>query len=289
MAQARAEIGRPCVWIPMAHALAAPRSEWPRVPPGRSLARLLPPLRVRLPLPLLTRCETVRHSLIGAKATSMSRHGETTMNPEAPAATSPPRAQGVEPTTALLNDIMDCCARGDEAAFDELYRSAAPRVRAFLMRMCGDLSLADDLVQDSFLRISLARGTFAAGAPALPWILAIARNSFRDYLRRDHVRRAHLEGAMVPPHVETGSSSHHSTEGAMAARELLGVVEGVLLKLPVRQREAFVLLRFEGVNLDEAAQILGATQGAVKILVHRALVSVRAAIDKHDRRGGRGF
>jgi RNA polymerase sigma-70 factor, ECF subfamily len=57
----------------------------------------------------------------------------------------------------------------------------------------------------------------------------------------------------------------------------------------VRQREAFVLIRFEGMSLAEAALVLGATEAAVKILVHRAYVVVRAALDKEDPDGpGRG-
>ena len=68
---------------------------------------------------------------------------------------------------------------------------------------------------------------------------------------------------------------------------MLGVVQQALMTLPVRQREAFVLIRFEGLSLAEAALVLGATQAAVKILVHRAYVVVRAAIDKQDPDGRR--
>ena len=50
----------------------------------------------------------------------------------------------------------------------------------------------------------------------------------------------------------------------------------------LRQREAFVLLRFEGLSLIEASLVLGTTQAAVKILVHRAYVVVRAALEKED-------
>jgi RNA polymerase sigma-70 factor (ECF subfamily) len=60
---------------------------------------------------------------------------------------------------------------------------------------------------------------------------------------------------------------------------MLGVVQRALMTLPVRQREAFVLVRFEGLSIAEAAEVLGATQGAVKILAHRAYVVVRAALE----------
>ena len=60
-------------------------------------------------------------------------------------------------------------SRGDDAAFSDLYRQGAPRVRGFLTRLSGDPALADDLTQDTFLRVHRARGNFAAGAAALPW------------------------------------------------------------------------------------------------------------------------
>jgi RNA polymerase sigma-70 factor (ECF subfamily) len=178
-----------------------------------------------------------------------------------------------------IDRLMDRYARGDDAALDELYRLSAPRLRAFLARLCADLALADDLTQDAFLRVHAARGTFAAGAPALPWMFAIARNSYRDHLRREQVRRAHrattvAEASSIRTMPEDGG------DRAAMARQMLGVVQQALMGLPVRQREAFVLLRFEGLSLAEAALVLGATQAAAKILVHRAYVVVKAALEK---------
>ena len=76
----------------------------------------------------------------------------------------------------VIDGVMDRYAQGDDLAFGDLYRLAAPRVRGFLLRLSGDLALADDLAQEAFLRVHRARGTFAAGAAALPWLFTIARN-----------------------------------------------------------------------------------------------------------------
>ncbi len=176
-------------------------------------------------------------------------------------------------------------ARGDDAALDELYRLGAPRVRSFLARLCADLALADDLTQDAFLRIHAARGTFARGAPALPWMFAIARNSYRDHLRRENVRRAHRATAALDASAHRFDMPERGGDRAILARQMLNVVQEALMGLPVRQREAFVLLRFEGLSLIEAAAVLGATEAAVKILVHRAYVVVRAALEAQDPDG----
>jgi RNA polymerase sigma-70 factor, ECF subfamily len=217
----------------------------------------------------------------------MGQRGERAMFPDAPAVATAGADEGLE--ARPIDALMDRYARGDDAALDELYRLCASRVRGFLARLCANQSLADDLTQDAFLRIHSARGTFVAGAPALPWMFAIARNSYLDHLRREEVRRAHrTTTALLANAFEPMASG---SDRRAIARQMLGVVQAALMNLPVRQREAFVLIRFEGLSLAEAALVLGATQAAVKILVHRAYVVVRAAMDKQDpdgRRGGGG-
>jgi RNA polymerase sigma-70 factor (ECF subfamily) len=184
-----------------------------------------------------------------------------------------------------LDEVTDRYARGDDGALDEMYRLGAPRVRSFLARLCADLALADDLTQDAFLRICRARGTFAAGAPALPWMLAIARNAFRDHVRRDRVRRTHLAISAQAEDDRQPLVPTNGSDRAVIARQMLGVAQQTLMTLPVRQREAFVLLRFEGLSLTEIGLVLGATEAAVKILVHRAYVVLRAALDREDPKG----
>ncbi|HZU85626.1 MAG TPA: RNA polymerase sigma factor [Polyangiaceae bacterium] len=181
--------------------------------------------------------------------------------------------------SVVLDEAMDRYARGDDASFDELYRSGAPRVRGFLLRLCGDLALADDLTQETFLRAHRARGSFAVSAAALPWLLAIARNALRDHARRAQVRSA-VSSRAGDDDSGGGGEAAPDTRGdeALAARELLAVVRATLERMPIRQREAFVLLRFEGLSVGEAAQVLGATEGAVKVRAFRAYEMLREAL-----------
>ena len=231
----------------------------------------------------LTARQAFGQSLATGRAKSMGQRGERAVFPEvAGVATAGEAGAEVRPIDA----IMDRYARGEDAALDELYRLCASRVRGFLARLCANLALADDLTQDAFLRIHSARGSFVAGAPALPWMFAIARNSYLDHLRREQVRRAHRTTTVLLATTQPFEPPANSGDRAAIARQMLGVVQDALMTLPVRQREAFVLIRFEGLSLAEAALVLGTTQAAVKILVHRAYVVVRAALDKQDP-GGR--
>jgi RNA polymerase sigma-70 factor (ECF subfamily) len=203
---------------------------------------------------------------------------------DAPPAPTSPALGGVraEPAaTDALSVVMDRYARGEDRAFDDLYRLGAPRVRGFLLRLCGNLALADDLTQEAFLRVHRARGSFSAGASALPWMLAIARNVLRDNARRAQVRPGSLVGAAD---ASNGTARVAAADGCadevLAARETLEVVRQVLEQIPALQREAFVLLRFEGMSVSEAAQVLGTTEGAVKVRAFRASEALRAAIDR---------
>jgi RNA polymerase sigma-70 factor (ECF subfamily) len=190
----------------------------------------------------------------------------------------------IDEASRALDGVMDRYARGEDAAFDELYRAGAPRVRGFLLRLCGDASLADDLTQDAFLRIHRARGSFARGAAALPWFFAIARNAFLDHKRREATRRS---VAMSDPTSSRSASAEASpdTRGdeVLAGKETLDLVRATLDEMTLLQREAFVLIRFEGLSVGEAAQVLGATEAAVKIRAFRAYEALRAALERQSK------
>jgi len=181
-----------------------------------------------------------------------------------------------------LDGIMEKCATGDDRAFDELYRRGAQRVRGFLIRLSSDPALADDLTQETFVRIHRARGSFSAGAAALPWMFAIARNAFLDHARRENVRRN------SSARLERDPQAAKDTQGdeVLSGREMLDIVRETLERLPMLQRDAFVLIRFEGLSVSEAAQILGATEAAVKVRAFRAYEALRAALETKAGDGG---
>lgn len=173
---------------------------------------------------------------------------------------------------------MSQYAQGDTAAFVTVHKGLAPRVRGFLLRLCGDHALADDLAQETFLRIHRARGTFAEDALVVPWVLAIARNTYRDRLRT-LTRERRIPAALTGSTDAQELSSHEGHgEQFVIAREVAEIVRATLAALPVSQREAFVLLRFEGLSVAEAAEILGASATAVKLRAFRAYEALRAGL-----------
>ncbi|MEO8877934.1 MAG: RNA polymerase sigma factor [Polyangiaceae bacterium] len=178
-----------------------------------------------------------------------------------------------------LDAAMDRFARGDDAAFEQVYRLGAGRVQRFLLRMGNDAALADDLTQDTFLRVHAARGAFELGATARPWLLAIARNTFLDSMRRAKVRRKSADATKAAQQAEPPMAAGE-TQGdeALIGREMLDLVSTTLAKLSPLVREAFVLVRFEGLTMNEAAEVLGTTEAAVKVRAFRAYEALREAL-----------
>jgi len=177
-----------------------------------------------------------------------------------------------------LNAAMDRYACGDDRAFRSIHQALYPRLFAYLTRMTGSPALADDLAQETFLRVHRARATFARGGAALPWVYAIARNVHIDHTRA--ARHRHEERLPSDPGVaEPADAGDGDAENAAIASQMARTVERVLARLPAAQREAFVLLRYEGLSVQDAAGVLGATETAVKLRAFRAYEALRAELD----------
>jgi len=179
---------------------------------------------------------------------------------------------------AALNVAMDRYASGDSQAFATLHQALYPRLHAYLTRMCGSSVNAADLVQETFLRVHRARATFATGGAVLPWAYAIARNVALDHARSARLRET--ERLPSDPGLEMVDRGGGDAESAAIAAQGARVVESVLAGLPASQRDAFILLRYEGLSVQDAAAVLGATPTAVKLRAFRAYEALRAALEE---------
>jgi RNA polymerase sigma-70 factor (ECF subfamily) len=170
-------------------------------------------------------------------------------------------------------------AAGEDHAFQAVYDAVAPRLYAFLRRQVHDDHRGSDLLQETFLRIHRARGTFLAGGAVMPWAFAIARRLVIDQLRRD--RRA-------PPVADDSGLLERAVDAdakgpnpQCLAGELTARLARELGRLPELQRTAFALLKQDGLTLAETAQVLGTSVMAVKQRAHRAYLALRAALSDH--------
>jgi RNA polymerase sigma-70 factor (ECF subfamily) len=174
---------------------------------------------------------------------------------------------------------MERYSNGDSAAFAELYDAIAPRLLGFLRKATRDDVTTEDLVQQTFLQIHRARGSFIPGAPVMPWALAIAKRLMIDGARR---RRVEL-GIFIDAPADDDRMTSESTVTAAAddvldARRLERRVQQRLDALPETQRTAYQLVKQEGLSLKRAAEVLGTSVTAVKLRTHRAYQALRAVL-----------
>ncbi len=185
---------------------------------------------------------------------------------------------------AAIDLAMDRYASGQDDAFVLVYDGIAPRLLGYLLRHTHDRDDAEDLVQQTMLHIHRSRGSFIRGAEVVPWAFAIARRLLVDRLRhREPGRRVDNAG------LDARASEAPGADDLFYARQMAGHIESALARLPPAQREAFQLIKQEGLSLGDAARILGTTVGAAKLRLHRAYDALRAAMADAERfrRGAR--
>ena len=188
-----------------------------------------------------------------------------------------------------LDAAMDRYARGEDAAFEEVYDGLAPRLQAFLVRYTSDRARAEDVVQQTMLQIHRARGRFIVGSQVAPWAFAIARRLLIDMHRRGG--REVLSPTGDDSLTQLLAAVDAPADDVVIAKEVAARLSVELGRLPENQRVAFELIKQDGLSVAEAAQVLGTTVPAVKLRAHRAYEALRAVLADLARGGdgkGRG-
>jgi RNA polymerase sigma-70 factor (ECF subfamily) len=174
-------------------------------------------------------------------------------------------------------ELMARAARGDVAAFGLLFDRTHGALYAFLCRYLDDATTAEDVAQEAFWRMWEHRHTFDPTRPFRAWAYAVARNAARDELRRPHRRAARLEdapagdGSGLRGEVDGGLGS----DGCVRQLALREQVRAALAALPEEQRLCLVLREYEGRSHAEIAAVIGCTEGAARVLAHRARRALR--------------
>lgn len=136
-----------------------------------------------------------------------------------------------------------------------------PAMRAFARSLTGDLSSADDLVQDTVVKAWSKFHTFIPGSNLQAWLFAILRNTFYSSKRRSGREVGDPEGTATA--TLAGKPDH---DGRLALRDFAAA----FAQLPVEQREALILVGASGLSYEEAAQTTGVAVGTLKSRANRA-------------------
>jgi RNA polymerase sigma-70 factor (ECF subfamily) len=169
-----------------------------------------------------------------------------------------------------------------DRAFEDLYRAHLRDVYSYAYYRIGNHHDAEDLTEQTFLQayrhFERARRE-SDGRPLRPWLIRIAHNLASNY-HRDRARRptSALESADPISHP-------HATEQVVEGREELREVMQGLTRLPDDRREALIMRFALGMGNREIARALGRTDGATKVLIHRAIKQLEENLEE-ERRGG---
>src|SRR5512144_429843 len=140
--------------------------------------------------------------------------------------------------------LMEAYVAGDAGAFERLFRSLAPSLRAFFARSVGQGAAAEDLVQTTFLKLHAARGAWRSGERLRPWAFTIAARVRVDWLRsQGRTERELEEGEGVADPDPSGDPAE-----ALVAEERAERVRAALDRLPEPQRVVVHLHRLEGMT-----------------------------------------
>ena len=169
-------------------------------------------------------------------------------------------------------------ALANDAGFEAWYRRTVPRVYSYLVsRSGGDLSLAEDLTQQTFIAAIDQRSRFDGRSDTITWLCGIARHKLADHFRaleRDERRQMRMEVRQL----------ELDREGPPELRlEDRAVIAEVLRSMPANQRAVLVFVVLDDLPVAEAARLLGKSRGATESLLFRARDTFRRAYGAENR------
>src|SRR5580698_9535061 len=165
-----------------------------------------------------------------------------------------------------LQLLMARYQQGDYDAATALVNRLSPQLHRFFLAQLVSRRHADDLLQETWLRIHQVRHTYLHGRPVLPWVYAIARN-----IRVDHYRKANRGETRE----ERLDASSDIPDAPRDRPDGTPDFDALLADLPESQREVLAMLKVSGMSLEEVARATSSSVGSVKQKAHRAYEKLR--------------
>jgi RNA polymerase sigma-70 factor (ECF subfamily) len=176
--------------------------------------------------------------------------------------------QGMVDDKRLVSEAQ----QGDRRAIAMLYSAYRARVYRYITYRVGDPTLAEDLTADVFVSMVRHIGNYdSRGRPFLAWLYTIAGNACKMFYRRDKMAKT----ASLPEGLASKNSDPENIAQLRLTQERLLTA---MPRLTEGQRQVILLKFIEGFSNAEAAAILEKSEGAIRVLQHRALAALRQAL-----------
>jgi RNA polymerase sigma factor (sigma-70 family) len=175
-----------------------------------------------------------------------------------------------------LGRLMERAQAGDERAYLELLEEVATIVASVVRRQQWSLGPMDveDIVQETLASVHTVRATYDPTRPFLPWLMSIANNRIIDRFRKSSRRSAHEISVAKTPETISAVPANHEEDRIAAEDDLRRAIAA----LPSSQRRAIELIKLRELSLKEAAEESGMTVSNLKVLVHRAIKTLRTKL-----------
>ena len=163
--------------------------------------------------------------------------------------------------------LVERLRRGDADAFDEVYAEFNVRLFTFLLRLSRRRDVAEDLLEETWLRLVKHAARLRADTRLGPWLFTVARNLYVSFNRSRVLEDSATESLLA---LWPFSADRSSPFEAAAASELERRIEQALAALPAVYREVLLLVGIAGLDHSDAADVCGITPEALRQRLHRA-------------------
>lgn len=183
----------------------------------------------------------------------------------------PKTSETIRHNEAEIAGLVEKAAGGDFEAFGRLYGIYLDPIYRYVFYQVKDKMTAEDIIEEIFVKAWKAIGSYRGkGQAFLTWLYRIAHNYLVDYFRKSQKRRS------VEVEMTAVAILERDSEAEAVRQELLDVISS----LPRNQKQVIILKFIEGLDNREISQIMGKSQGAIRILQMRALAALRQKLSR---------
>ena len=176
------------------------------------------------------------------------------------------------------NEILSRIRTGEEAAFETLFREHYAGLCVFATRILESRAVAEEIVQDVFLRLWERRNEWETTGSVSAYLYAAVRNRAFNRVRQDRAQQRWQERVIREHSAEPRGAESSAADEHVRSDELAAAIERGIAELPPRCREAFVLRRQHHLSYAEIARVMNIAPKTVEIQIGLALKSLRGKL-----------
>ena len=182
-------------------------------------------------------------------------------------------------------ELMLECRKGDMSAFELLVRRYQDALVNYIHYTINDYHRAEDLAQETFLRVFKSASRYEPKASFKSWLYTIATNLSRNEIRNRARRKTYFLEDMVDENEDVYDSefmidTRFQPDILYEKKERQQLIKKTLKQLPENQRLALTLVTYQELSYEEISEILNCSVGAVKSLIHRARQNMKKLLIK---------